>query len=63
MAKKTMFQKDYILSKAFDFVVEKGFEELSARNLSKYIGCSTQPLFKCFTDMDDLKNNLIEKMK
>ena len=63
MAKKTIFQREYILDKAFEFVVEKGFDELSARNLGKYIGCSTQPLFKCFTDMDDLKHNLLKKMK
>ena len=62
MARTTVFSRDTILDKAFDFVNEKGFDSLSARELGKYIGCSTQPLFKEFKNMDELKQVLIEKI-
>ena len=62
MAKKVVFNSDIIIQKAFDFVIEKGIDSLSARELAKYIGCSTQPLFKAFKNMDDIKDRLEDKM-
>ena len=39
-------------------LTEKGIEQMNARNLCKYIGCSTQPLFKNFDSMEGLKRCL-----
>lgn len=58
MARKTKFMKEQILEKAKDFINEKGIELMNARDLCRYIGCSTQPLFKNFKSMQDLKNSL-----
>jgi len=58
MARKTSFDSVYILEKTSDFVKEYGVDALNARDLCKFIGCSTQPLFKNFTSMEGLKKSL-----
>ena len=58
MARKKVFDKDYILEKTSDFIKEYGVDSMNARDLCKYIGCSTQPLFKNFINMDGLKKSI-----
>lgn len=58
MARKISFDKEFILEKSKEFIIEFGFEMLNARDLCKYIGCSTQPLFRNFNSMDDFKIEL-----
>ena len=62
MARTIKFSKDYILEKSVEFIKEKGYSNLTARELAKYIGCSTQPIFKNYNNFDmykeDLKNYL-----
>ena len=58
MARTTKFNKDDILEKTKEFIKENGFESLNARSLCKYIGCSTQPLFKNFENMEGLNKEL-----
>lgn len=58
MARKVSFDKEYILKNAKKFIEEKGIECLNARDLCKYIGCSTAPLFKNFSGMKDFKKGL-----
>lgn len=55
MARKTKFSKEIILKKTYEFIKEKGIDSMNARTLCKYIGCSTQPLFKNFENMEGLK--------
>ena len=58
MARKVVYDKITILEKTKDFINEKGIEAMNARDLCKYIGCSTQPLFKNFESMDVFKKEL-----
>lgn len=58
MARKTVFDYEYILEKTSDFIKEYGVDRMNARDLCKYIGCSTQPLFKNFNSMDELKKSI-----
>ena len=51
-------KKEDIIKGTIKFIKTYGIEELSARNLAKSIECSTQPLFKQFENMDDLKNQV-----
>ncbi len=60
MARKIVFNENVILEKTKDFIKEKGIDSMNARDLCKYIGCSTQPIFKNFGSMDGLKKNLKE---
>lgn len=58
MARKIEYNKDIFLLKTKDFINEKGIDKLNSRNLCKYIGCSTQPLFRNFNSMDSFKKEL-----
>ena len=42
-------------------VRKEGFAVLSARNIAKQIGCSTQPIYWCYKNMDDLKAEICKK--
>ena len=58
MARKTVFDREYILEKTSDFIKDYGVDAMNARDLCKYIGCSTQPLFKNFISMEGLKKSI-----
>lgn len=62
MARKAVFEKDYIIDKSLDFIKEKGIDNLSVRELSSYIGCSTQPLFRLYDNMEFYKKDLKKKL-
>ena len=62
MARKAVFKKDYIINKSVDFIKENGIDKLSARELTKYIGCSTQPIFRLYNNMDIYKKDLKKEL-
>ena len=62
MPKATTITKEMIIDAAFGIVREEGFKALSARNISKKTGCSTQPIYWVYKNMDDLKQDVITKM-
>lgn len=51
-------KKEDIIKGTIKFIKTNGIENLSARTLARSIKCSTQPLFKQFENMDDLKNQV-----
>lgn len=51
-------KKEDIIKGTIKFIKENGIENLSARTLARSIKCSTQPLFKQFKNMDDLKEQV-----
>jgi len=51
-------KKEDLIKGAIKIIRNKGIEELSARNLAKMCECSTQPIFRLFENMDDLKNTV-----
>ena len=63
MARKESITKDLILKKGAVFIKEQGIHNLNARNLAKYIGCSTQPIFRNFINMEDFKKQLKVELK
>ena len=56
MSTKIKIQKEDLIKGAVKIIRTKGIEDLSARNLAKFVGCSTQPIFRIFENMDDLKS-------
>ncbi len=50
-----------IIETAFEMVRKEGFAVLSARNIAKQIGCSTQPIYWCYKTMDELKAEVCQK--
>lgn len=63
MARKVEITKEKILEVGFEMLKEFGMEYISARNIAKELNCSTQPIFFCFKNMDDLKNQLLDKAR
>lgn len=58
MARTTKFSKEDILEKSVEFIKEQGYSKLTVRDLAKYIGCSTQPIFKNYASFDMYKEAL-----
>ncbi len=58
MARKVEFNKQYLLERTIDFIRKDGIGSLTARNLCRYIGCSTQPIYKNFNNMEKLKDEV-----
>mgnify|MGYP001642293536 FL=1 len=45
MPRSTIIAQEVIIEAAFELVRKEGFEVLSAQNIAKQIGCSTQPIY------------------
>ena len=60
MSAVTKIKKEDLVKGAIKIIRDKGENELSARNLAKVVGCSTQPIFRIFKNMDDLKNTVYD---
>ena len=58
MARNISFSKEDILEKSVNFIKEYGYSKLTVRELAKYVGCSTQPLFRNFENFDVYKKEL-----
>ena len=58
MARTIKYSKEDILKKSVEFIKENGYSKLTVRELAKYIGCSTQPIFKNYANFDEYKLDL-----
>ena len=58
MARTTKYSKEDILEKSVEFIKEYSYSKLTVRELAKYIGCSTQPIFKNYENFDMYKEDL-----
>lgn len=55
--------KEIILRASMDTLREYGNEGLNARNIASVLGCSTQPIYSTFKNMEELKLELLNKVK
>ncbi len=58
MARTIKYSKDDILKKSVEFIKKYSYSKLTVRELAKYIGCSTQPIFKNYINFDMYKEDL-----
>ena len=58
MARKETITKSDILNAAFEMAREEGFGQVSARTLAARAGCSTQPIFRVYKNMEELGEDL-----
>ncbi len=63
MPPKVKYKKEEIVSVAVDLVREKGIGALTAREIAASLGGSTQPIFTCFSSMEDLKTAVYLRAK
>ena len=61
MARKETVTKQMILDAAFEMAGMNGYREVTARKLANHIGCSTQPIFRVYTNMEELQEEYIDK--
>lgn len=53
--------KEEILDAAMDVLRDGGFSAINARSVAKKMGCSTQPIYFSFENMEELKTALTER--
>lgn len=58
MTRTIKYKKEDILKKSINFIKDYGYSKLTARELAKFIGCSTQPIFKNYNNFNMYKNDL-----
>jgi AcrR family transcriptional regulator len=61
MPPKVTFNKSNILDCSLRIVREKGFNQLSAREIARALASSTRPVYEHFRSMDALKNAVLQK--
>lgn len=63
MPPKIKTSKEDIIQAAFELVREQGIRALNTRSLAARLGCSVQPLFRAFENMEDLKGAVLNRVK
>lgn len=58
MPRTAKFSKEEIMEKSVDFLKQYSYSKLTVRELAKYIGCSTQPIFKNYENFELYKHDL-----
>lgn len=53
--------KEAIIDAAVDVLREGGAAAINARSVAKKLGCSTQPIYLSFQNMDDLKADMTQR--
>lgn len=60
MPRKESITKQDILQAAFEMAKQEGIQEVTARKLAAKAGCSTQPIFRVYKNMDELYEDVID---
>lgn len=61
MAPKVRFTREAVTDAAFSLVREEGMEALNARAIARRLGCSTQPLYRALSGMEEMQMAVREK--
>lgn len=61
MPKASTITKEVVLDAAFEIARTSGFSSLSARSIALHIGCSTQPIYWVYDNMDLLRADIAHK--
>lgn len=61
MAPKVKATREQIVDGAFEVVRGEGLDALTARRVAREVGCSTQPVYRVFTSMDELRAEVLER--
>jgi len=61
MPAKKLVSKETIINASLSILEENGSKAINARDIARYLNCSTQPIYKNFKNMDELKTELKRK--
>lgn len=54
--------KEIVLDAAMQVFRKQGYDAINARSIAKELNCSTQPIYVEFTNMEELKNAIIDEV-
>lgn len=60
MPPKQRITRQMIIEAGYEIARRDGIEHINSRSISKLLSCSTQPVFSCFTTMEELKITVFE---
>lgn len=60
MPPSVRFSREAVLNAAYQLIRREGVEALNARSVARELGGSTQPIFRLFSGMEELKQAVIE---
>lgn len=60
MPPKARISKEMILDTVLGLAREDGFDTVNARRIVDRMNCSTQPIFTCYENMEELKRDFLE---
>ena len=63
MTKSITITKKMIDDAAFELVRGEGIESLSARNIARRLGCSTQPIYNTYGSMDAIRTATMTRLE
>lgn len=58
MSRKATVSQQEIIDAAFRITMQEGFDQITSRGLAAAAGCSTQPIFRIYENMDALKQDV-----
>lgn len=61
MARKESITLENILTTAFEMTREEGYQNATARKVAAKAGCSTQPIFRVYKNMEELSTAVYDK--
>lgn len=61
MPRTISITKENLIDASIELLRKEGFVSLTARKLAKEAGCSTQPIFRAYQNMDELYADVFEK--
>lgn len=62
MVRTQRVQRSHIIDGAYQLIINEGFKKFHARNIAQHIACSTQPIYREFTNLAELKSVLTNRI-
>lgn len=62
MVRTQRVQRSHIIDGAYQLIINEGFKKFHARNIAQHIACSTQPIYREFANLAELKSVLTNRI-
>ncbi|MBO0453646.1 TetR/AcrR family transcriptional regulator [Candidatus Enterococcus murrayae] len=62
MVRTQRVQRSHIIDGAYQLIINEGFKKFHARSIAKHIACSTQPIYREFANLAELKSVLTNRI-
>lgn len=56
------YSKEEIITTTYNLVAKEGFEKVNARRIASLLGCSVQPIFHNFANMEELEKEVTQRI-